>query len=372
MNDHPNDPFDELMRRALNAEADRIEPADGLHEIQARVRTQRKPVSRRPWAITAGAAVLGTAAAVGAFAVLSGDNRNAGDTEVAGPGASTSSAGAAVTPQPTAEQSVPPGYPTTTPSAPEPAVTTKPTRAGTLEPITSKSVPVYWLGDSVGATTGPKVRLYRTFTEIKGRPAFEALQLMTAAKSDDPDYQSPWVGATVGSVSRSDGLITVDFKQLPKQRLTSDVAGVALQQLVYTVQGAMQLTEPVEVTAQGKPATQLFGMEVKQPLSRAKTLDVQALIWVESPRNGAIVRTPLKVSGIAAAFEAQVNWRITSESTRQVVAEGPASTKEAGMLLPYSFTVKALPAGSYRLDVFEFSAEDGRQTSTDSKTIYVK
>ncbi|HET6296121.1 MAG TPA: hypothetical protein VFG33_22245, partial [Kribbella sp.] len=126
MNDHPNDPFDELMRRALNAEADLVEPADGLHEIQARVRTQRKPVSRRPWAITAGAAVLGTAAAVGAFAVLSGDNRNAGDTEVAGPGDSTSSAGAAVTLQPTPEQSAAPSEPTTAPSAPEPAVTTKP------------------------------------------------------------------------------------------------------------------------------------------------------------------------------------------------------------------------------------------------------
>jgi len=372
MNDHPNDPFDELMRRALNAEADRVEPADGLHEIQARVRTQRKPVNHRPWAITAGAAVLGTAAAIGAFAVLNSDNRNAGDTEVAGPGSSTSSAGAAVTPQPTAQQSLQSPEPTTVPTPSEPAVKTKPTRSGTLEPITSTSVPVYWLGDSVGATTGPKVRLYRTFTSIKGRPAFEAVQLMTAAKSDDPDYRSPWIGATVSSVTRSDGLITVDFKQLPKERLTSDVAGVALQQLVYTVQGAMQLTEPVEVTAQGRPATQLFGLDLKQPLSRAQSLDVQALIWVDSPRNGAVVHSPLKVSGLAAPFEAQLNWRVISDATRKVVAEGPAATKEAGKLMPYSFTVKQLPAGSYTLEVFEYSAEDGRQVSTDSKTIYVK
>lgn len=372
MNDHPNDPFDELMRRALNAEADRVEPADGLHEIQARVRTQRKPVNRRPWAITAGAAVLGTAAAVGAFAVLNGDNRNAGDTEVAGPGGSTSSAGGPVTPLPTAQQSLPTAEPTTAPAVPQPADTTKPTRSGVPEEVTSRSVPVYWLGDTVGATAGPSVRLYRTFTQIKGRPAFEAVQIMTAAKADDPDYQSPWVGAAVSSVTRSDDLITVDFKQLPKQRLEADAASVALQQLVYTVQGAMQLTAPVEVTAQGRPATQLFGVDVKQPLSRAQALDVQALIWVDSPRNGQVVRNPLKVTGQAAAFEAQVNWRVISDATRQVVAEGPASTKESGRISAYNFTVKELPAGSYTLDVFEFSAADGRQTSTDSKTIYVK
>jgi len=34
MNDHKNEPFDELMRRALSEEANRIEPADALPEIK--------------------------------------------------------------------------------------------------------------------------------------------------------------------------------------------------------------------------------------------------------------------------------------------------------------------------------------------------
>ena len=84
MNDHPNDEFDELMRRALSEEAGRIEPADGLHEIQSRVRGQRRSVNRRPWVMTAGAAVLGTAAAVGAFAVLNDTTKQADEPSVAG------------------------------------------------------------------------------------------------------------------------------------------------------------------------------------------------------------------------------------------------------------------------------------------------
>lgn len=367
MSDHPNDPFDELMRRALAEEADRTEPADGLHEIQARVRAQRKPVNRRPWVLTAGAAVLGTAAAVGAFAVLDDNAQKAGDTEVAGPTTTTTATSA---PPVTAE---PTNAPTATTPGASPAPKETTTKRGTPEPmVKGRAVPVYWLGPTVGFRTGPGVRLYRTFSQIDGRPGFEAVRLMTSAKSGDPDYQSPWLGATVASVSRSDGLITVDFKQLPRQSLKPDVANVATQQLVYTVQGAMEVTEPVQVTQQGRPVSTLFGVDSKQPISRAQALDVQAFIWVNSPLNGMVVSAPLKVSGVAAVNEAQLNWRVIATDTRKLVAEGNAMTTEAFKVTPYTFTVQKLPSGTYTLEVFESSAEDGRATSTDTKTFYIK
>ncbi len=372
MNDQPNDDFDELMRRALHNEADRIEPADGLHEIQARVRTTRTPVNRRPWVVTAGAAVVGTAAAIGAFAVLNGDDRQAGDSEVAGAPSTTTSA----TRSPESATARPSALPSPQPSATLPTDATpktKPTQStGRLEPETSGAIPVYWLGETVGFESGPGVRLYRTFVPFKGRATYSALQLMVAGKSNDPDYTSAWVGAQVSEVRMSGSLTTVDFKSVPKKRLESDVAQVALQQLVYTVQGASGATVPVEVTLQGKPVSELFGVDIKQPLGRAQSLDVQAYIWITAPENDAVLTAPFKVSGIAAVNEAQLNWRITSEDNRKVLREGVATTDEAFKLTPYSFVVAKLPAGRYTLEVFEVSAADGRQTSTDTKTLVVK
>jgi hypothetical protein len=341
MSEHPNDEFDELMRRALHSEADRIEPADGLHEIQARVRSQRAPVNRRGWVVTAGAAVVGTAAAIGAFALLNGEDRPAGESEVAGaPDTTTTATGRTETSLPPSAAPTPPA---TTPTKPTPKAL--PTESGKLEPKGSGAIPVYWLGKTAGIDTGAGVRLYRSFAPFQGRPTYSALQLMVAGKSGDPDYS---------------------------QRLEPDVAQMALQQLVYTVQGASGQTVPIEVTLGGKPVTHLFGVEIKQPLGRAQSLDVQALIWITTPENGAVVRSPLKVSGLAAAHEAQLNWRITSEDTRRVIDEGVATTEEAYKFTPYSFVVAKLPAGRYTLEVFEVSVADGRQTSTDTKSILVR
>ena len=94
MNDQQPDRFDELMRQALADEAAKIESDDGLHKIQARVRTQRKPISRRPWVLTAGAAAVGTAAVIGAFTMLT-DDTNKGNDGAAGPTTTTASSASA-------------------------------------------------------------------------------------------------------------------------------------------------------------------------------------------------------------------------------------------------------------------------------------
>ena len=365
---NPDDQFDELMRRSLHDEADRVQPADGLHKIQARVRDQHKPAVRRPWLLTAGAAVVGTAAAIGAFTMLANDNGPAAkDAEVAGPADSTTTA---TGPVPTAQlTTAEPATPEAT-LAPTEAPRVTPTPRGKLEQVTAKAVPVYWLGKTVGVDTGAGVRLYRTYTNIKGRPAYEALRLMTAGKSDDPDYSSPWQGSAVSSVTRAEGLITVDFKVLPRQQLTPAVADMAAQQLVYTVQGAMDVTEPIQVTVQGEPATRLFGVETAQPISRAQALDVQALVWLTTPTDGAVTSAPVSVTGVAAADEAHVNWRATNLKTGAVLSDF-AMSKEGQKLSPFAFSAK-LTTGSWLLEAYLISPKDGSITNTDSKTVLVR
>jgi hypothetical protein len=372
MNDHGEDPFDELMRRSLSEEADRIEPADGLHEIQARVRTQRKPVSRRPWAITAGAAVLSTAAAIGAFAVLSDNTKHADQPSVAGGPDTTTNASA--DPSSTAP---------TLPPTPNPAATEAPTVPSTVDPsdkaraiqepeVKQRAVPVYWLGKRVGATSGPDYRLYRTFQPVSGRPAEEAVRLMTMSKTaNDPDYVSPWDGAAVNSVRYTGNLIMVDFKRLPNASLEPDVADMAAQQLVYTVQGALQQTAPVQITEGGRAPSDLFGViDTNKPLNRAQAADVQAMVWIESPENNQTVKQPFKVTGTASAFEAQVDWKATNLKTKAVV-KNYTQTTEGQKFAPYAFIPK-LDTGQWQIEVYLISPEDGRITDTDSKTIYVK
>jgi hypothetical protein len=117
----------------------------------------------------------------------------------------------------------------------------------------------------------------------------------------------------------------------------------------------------------------LFGqVDTSRPLSRAKADDVQALVWITSPDNRAMLTAPFKVTGIGSAFEAQLNWRIISDKTRAVVAKGATNTSEAFKFTPFAFTVTKLPPGPYTLEVFEISAADGSITSTDSKTLIIR
>jgi hypothetical protein len=383
MNDHPQDPFDELMRRALHEEADRVEPSDALPEIRARAHAQR-PSARRPWLLTAGVAAVGTAAAVGIFTVFTGTDNTADEgDEVAGPGTTTTATGVPPTQPPSVLTSSPepsqaPTAATQPPTASTTASTSKtagPTSGRPEQPAPTALVPVYWLGQQVGAPKKSSARLYRTWSRVTGRPAEQAVRIMTTKQPDDPDYFSVWRGAAVNTVTRSDGVVTVDFKQLPKTTLDPDLAKVASQQLVYTVQGALgdAAGTRIQVTEQGRPSSKLFGhVDTSQPLSRAPAADVQAFIWVTTPANGAVVTTPLKVTGTASVFEAQLNWRIVSTRTQETVAKGAANTTEAYKFTPFAFNVAALPAGSYILEVFEISAADGRMTSTDTKLVTVK
>lgn len=378
MNDNQNDPFDELMRRSLHEEADRIEPSDALPEIRARAHAQR-PAARRPWLLTAGLAAVGTAAAIGAFTMLNGPQNTANDGDaVAGSGTTTTATGLPLQPTPSvlSVSPEPSQEPTDAPSTSPSAKTAGPTDRGVPEPaVKNIVVPVYWLGQQVGSPKKSAARLYRTWAKVSGRPAEEAVRIMTTKQPSDPDYYSVWRGAALNTVTRSNGVVTVDFDQLPKTTLDADLATVATQQLVYTVQGALAdaASIRVQVTEQGKAGSKLFGqVDTSEPLSRAQATDVQAFIWVTTPDDNTVVTTPVKVTGIASVFEAQVNWRIVSVKTRAIVAKGAANTSEAYKFTPFAFSVTKLPPGPYTLEVFEVSAADGRMTSTDSKSIVVK
>ena len=365
--------FDDLMRRSLREEADRIEPTDALPEIRARAHSERRPASRRPWLLTAGAAAIGTAAAIGAFTVFTGDENSANDGEtVAGPGTTTSAAPA------TRSDSPGPSPVPTAATLPRATTESKPTSAGPTDrgspeqSVTGVAVPVYWLGNKAGASGRTSARLYRTWAKVSGRPALEAVRIMTSKQSADPDYYSYWRGASVNTVTRSQGVVTVDFKQLPKTTLDSELASMATQQLIYTIQGALQDSgQPVRITEHGRAADKLFGqIDTSTPIGRAQAADVQALVWINSPTEGQVASGTVTVQGTANAYESTVNYSATNLKTRET-RQSFVNTKEGQKFSPFAFQLKLTP-GPWRIEAFLTSAEDGSITDADSKAIVVK
>lgn len=350
--------LDDTIRRALARGADSVEPgSEGLHEIRRKIRETR-PTSRRPWLLTTGGAVLGTAAAVGLFAVLDKEQ-----TPQVGDGQSV--AGQPTTSPSTSPSVSPSAGPSATPETPASPVRPPPTKTA--------AVPVYWMGEVVGRPDlGP--RLYRTFVRVDGAPAEEAVRVLATGRPDDPDYSTAWTGARVVSVSRADRTITVDFEELPDRRLGSEAAEVAAQALVHTVQGTLSSTDPVRVTLNGGPAGNLFGhVDTSKPLRRSPAADVQAAVWIINPTNNAKVSPPFKVDGIASVYEANVSWQIWSTPSRKPVARGFTTASAGGPDFgTFNFAVLKLPRGTYILECFESSPEDGRPTFTDSKTITVR
>ena len=361
MTDEHKDPFDELMRRALHEEADRVEPADALHEIRARAHAQR-PSLRRPWFLTAGVAAVGTAAVIGAFTVFNGSDTTANDGDsVAGQG--TTNTATAL------PESQAPSVLTASP-VPSPAVKTE--RGVPEEMVKDQLVPVYWLGQQVGVPKKASARLYRTWTKVSGHPAEQAVRIMTTKQPADPDYFSVWRGAAVNTVTRTDDAVTVDFKQLPKATLDPDVARVAAQQLVYTVQGALKDDQtPVRVTQGGQTVPRLFGqIDASEPLDRAQAADVQALVWIDSPAENEALDPSVTVQGVAAAFESTVNYQATNVKTREV-RKGFTNTKEGQTFSSYSFQLVLSP-GPWQISVYLISPADGNITDTDTKSILVR
>ncbi|HEY3557910.1 MAG TPA: Gmad2 immunoglobulin-like domain-containing protein [Kribbella sp.] len=366
MSDEHKDPFDDLMRRALHEEADRIEPADALPEIRARAHAQR-PSGRRPWLLTAGVAALGTAATIGAFTVFNGSDITANDGDsVAGPGTTATASGVPQSQTPSVTSAAPSPVPTV-------AKTVAPTDRGRPEQtVRNAVVPVYWMGTQVGVPKRQSARLYRTWARVSGHPAEQAVRVMTTRQPADPDYFSVWRGAAVNTVTRSDDVVTVDFKQLPKANLDADVARVAAQQLVYTVQGALNDDQtPVQVTQGGQPVSRLFGqVDASQPLGRAQAADVQALVWIDSPTEAQALDSKVTVQGVAAADEAVINYQATNLKTKEI-RKSYAKTSAGQTFAPYSFQLILSP-GPWQISVYLISAADGSITNADTKSVVVK
>jgi hypothetical protein len=247
------------------------------------------------------------------------------------------------------------------------------------DPADTVAAPVYFVGDT---PQGP--RLLREFRKVEAdNPLDEAAALLTAGDVLDADYRTLFPAGAFESVTKSDGAgayvvqLADDRWEAPAEGMTRREAKLAVQQLVYTVQGVGQERLPVLVQLGADPAP-LFGIDTSHGLEAAPQLDVLALVNVTSPEEGTVVSGTFTASGVASSFEATVPWEIREgDADGQVVQHG-FSTAEGWMDKLYPWTteidVSELDPGTYAFVASTDDPSDGEGAgpTEDSKTIVVE
>ena len=258
------------------------------------------------------------------------------------------------------------GGPVVPSAAPSATVPARPDTAST-----ERAVPLYYVTDT---PAGP--RLAREFRRVAvdTDPGTAAVTALFAAPTGAVrDHRNTWPAgsALAAPVTHADGVVTAD---LTAQAVgtTPDDPILAVQQLVYTVTGALGTTDPVRVLVAGKQVTRLWddGVDTSRPVARADPLGIRVLVGIDDPAHGASLRSPVRIAGEAAVFEATLLWEIRQNGS--VVRSGSTTTAEGQRFAPYAFSVE-LPPGDYEIRVAEDdpSGGVGRPVMTDTRRITV-
>ena len=366
MTDPRQPDHDARLAELLSDAVSDVEPRDSLDTIRDRTKVTRMS-SRRPWIYAVGGAVLATAAVVTAIA-FAGDQlglANSDEPVPSGQGTQSSKPSKGVEPTEDAE-------PTPTPS--EPA-----SESAEGAPTQEHTVAAYYVGET---SQGP--RLFREFARVAAADELAAGLAVLQQGPADPDYETPWApGSFAGATLEGSGASGVIKVSLADSGLhdrpagmTEEYAGEAVQQVVYTLQAAIQARAAVQFTLDGNPIDQVLGVPTSEPLANAPQNDVLALVSITAPEEGAVVSGSFTASGVANSNEANVPWQIKRGD--KVVKSG-FSTAEGWMDKLYPWTsepidVSGLAPGEYTFVAMtdDPSGGEGFGPQVDTRSITVR
>ena len=325
----------DTIKDLLHEVTDAVEPDDRIDAIRAATAAGGRRTGRGWWA--AGGVGLVAASVVTALALSTGGGLQGSD------------------PGPAEE-------PTATTSATEP------------NPVTSRAVPVYFVGDT---PSGP--RLYREFQRGTGPMSAEtfALDAALAGRSLDPDYRSLWpAGAVSEAYVMSEELITVtlmgDLHDRPAGMSESD-ARLAVEQVIRTAQGAFGHGRiPVQLLLNGSRTDQVLGVPASEPLAAGPALDVLAHVSLSEPSEGREVRKgkAITVDGVGVSEDGSVSVQLQRpEGT--AVAYLQLDLEPTGALAPFSvnWLLDHLEPGAYDVVVTVKNPDGTLDTDTRRFTV---
>jgi hypothetical protein len=239
-----------------------------------------------------------------------------------------------------------------------------------------RTVAVYYVGDTERA--GP--RLYREFQRGEGEPLAAGVSALTGTPLDD-DYRTLWAGGQITDASYDGDVIDVTVDPAVRQRpggMTAAEARAAVEQVIYTMQAAVQERAPVQFRTADNPIDQVFGVPTSEPLANGPMLEVLSHINLTAPEQGSVVDDgTLEVSGVGNSFEANIRWEIRRGD--EVVVDGFA-TMDGWMeprLFPFetSADVSDLAPGDYTFWVTTDDPTGGTEgigAMTDDKDFSVR
>jgi hypothetical protein len=233
---------------------------------------------------------------------------------------------------------------------------------------------IYYVGST---PTGP--RLYREFRSgpDNQKDLGDALNLI-ASRPSDPDYQSYWSEGQLLGATVENGVIEVEVDPSLTRRSDVPDGGLALQQLIYTVQGVEGAPRlPVQFVHAGNPVAEVFGQPTSEPLTESPELDVLAHASISDPSDRQVVADEFSARGVASSFEGNVPWEL-KDSDGRVVRRGSAQT--------YGWVDRLYPWATGRIDVsdldpgeytFVVSTDDpsggeGAGPTVDTRTVFLR
>lgn len=211
-----------------------------------------------------------------------------------------------------------------------------------------RTVAVYYVADTERA--GP--RLYREFQKGRGDALDAAVSALNGTPLD-PDYRTMWRSAWLSGANFEGGVLEVTVDRSVRRRpggMSAAEARAAVEQVIYTLQAAVQERAPVQFRAAGGPIGRVFGVRTSRARQNGPMLEVLSHLSLTSPEQGSVVGDgTLEVSGVGNSFEANVGWEIR-QGTR-VVRNGFATMSgwTGPKLFPFETTVDVadLPPGDY-------------------------
>lgn len=307
-------------------------------------------------------ATAGLAAAAVLAALLAGCGDDAGDNDTADDKAGETSS---------ADES--PADDETPPSDDATEETSDGTTEGSGDTV---AVPVYFVGET---PQGP--RLFREFRAVESdNPLEEAVALVTAGDALDPDYGTLFPPGAFASVTFADGEFVVEVADDAWRTMVDqgpEEARLAVQQLVYTVQGVEQTRATVRVVGpSGEPEPTLFGLDAEDGFEAAPQLEVLGLVNVTTPEEGAAVEDTFTAEGLASSFETTVPWEVRDADGNVVVDGFTTAEGWVDKLHPWEAEVDVsdLESGTYTFVALtdDPSGGEGGGPTEDSKTIVVE
>ena len=293
-----------------------------------------------------------------------------------GDGATTTTIAGTTTTSP-ASTTTTTGEVTTTTVAPYTTTTT----VATTPPPETMGVKVYFMLEGGGTDYRPGPFLVPVYREIPRTQAVAtaAVRLLIEGPTADEQASVPALTSAVPAdtmllgISIERGLATVDLSREFESGGGTFSMAARLAQMVFTVT-QFPTVQQVQFYLDGEPV-EIFSSEgiiMDHPGGRDDYRDLTPLVFVDDPAYGAPATCPLRVSGVAAVFEAVLNWTLADWDGR-VVAEGNAMTDNGTGWGNFEFTIPcSVDEREFAsLIVFDYSAQDGSMENIREHPIWL-